>query len=247
MGSIFGGLVARLAFANGAGVSVPSVLVFDVTNSLLNIDSLSPLFLRIFGDARVVREWFGQTILYAESASLTGSFTSFSAIGDGVLRMLGGIHRVPIAPADIDALHEGLAVMPPHPDVPDGLHKLKQAGFRLVTLTDSAVNPDAGPLKKAGLDVLFDRQFSAEAVLRFKPARETYRLVSEQMRVPLASMCMVTAHTWDLIGAQQAGCSGALIARGGVAPLPAPGLKAPQIVQPTLTEVAAALVSLKQS
>ena len=44
----------------------PSVLIFDVNETLLDIESISPLFKRVFGDECVLREWFGQLILYSQ-------------------------------------------------------------------------------------------------------------------------------------------------------------------------------------
>ena len=41
----------------------PSVLVFDVNETLLDIEALNPLFERVIGDRRVLREWFGQLVL----------------------------------------------------------------------------------------------------------------------------------------------------------------------------------------
>jgi 2-haloacid dehalogenase len=49
---------------------------------------------------------------------------------------------------------------------------------------------------------------------------------------------MVAAHVWDTIGAQRAGFSGALIARPGNAPLPAPGVPQPTLVVGDLIELA---------
>jgi 2-haloacid dehalogenase len=34
----------------------PSVLIFDVNETLLDIESMNPLFKRVFGDERVMRE-----------------------------------------------------------------------------------------------------------------------------------------------------------------------------------------------
>jgi 2-haloacid dehalogenase len=225
----------------------PSVLVFDVAESLLDLGTLRPLFKRVFGDGAMVDEWFGETILYSESATLTGTFAPFGQLGAGVLRMLGRIHNVPISEADVSELGKGLASLSPHPDVPDSLRILKEAGYRLVTLTDSPANPGRGPLQAAGLADLFEQQFSAETVHRYKPARETYQMVAQGTGTQLSELCMIAAHPWDLIGARAAGCSAALIERGGVAPLIVPGLKQPQIVAPSLTEIAAQLVQLKHA
>jgi 2-haloacid dehalogenase len=224
----------------------PGVLVFDVAESLLDLQALRPLFQRIFGDGAMVDEWFGETILYSESATITNTFTPFGQLGAGVLRMLGRIHNVSISEADVAELGKGLAGLPPHPDVPDGLRKLKAAGYRLVTLTDSPVNPGGGPLQAAGLADLFEQQFTAETVRRYKPARETYQMVAQATKTQLSELCMIASHPWDLIGARAAGCSAALIERAGVAPLIVSGLKQPQIVAPTLTEIAAQLVALKR-
>jgi 2-haloacid dehalogenase len=225
----------------------PSVLVFDVAESLLDLGALRPLFGRVFGDATMVDEWFGETILYSESATVTNTFAPFGQIAAGVLRMLGRIHGVPISEADVAELSSGLASLPPHPDVPDSLRKLREAGYRLVTLTDSAAIPGRGPLQAAGLAGLFERQFSAEAVRRYKPARETYQMVAQATGTQLSELCMIGSHPWDLIGARIAGCSAALIERAGVAPLVVPGLKQPQIIAPSLTEITAQLVQLKHA
>jgi len=97
----------------------PSVLVFDDAESLLDLQVLRPLFQRVFGDGAMVDEWFGQTILYSESATLTNTFAPVGQLEAGVLRMLGHIHNVSISEADVAELSRGLASLPPHPDVPD--------------------------------------------------------------------------------------------------------------------------------
>jgi 2-haloacid dehalogenase len=225
----------------------PSVLVFDVTETLLDLQALRPLFQRVFGDGAVVDEWFGQTILYSESATLTNTFVPFGQLGAGMLRMLGRIHNVPIGEADVAELSSGLASLPPHPDVPDSLRKLKAAAYRLVTLTNSRVIPGRGPLEAAGLADLFEQQFTAETVRRYKPARETYQMVADATGAALSELCVIASHPWDLIGARTVGCAAALIERTGVAPIVVPGLRQPQIGGSTLTQIAAQLVELKRA
>lgn len=233
--------------AAGALDRAPKVLVFDVAESLLDLQALRPVFQRLFGNGAVVDEWFGQTILYSETATLTNTFAPFGPLGAGVLRMLGRIHGVPVSDADVAELGRGLGTLPPHPDVPDALRALKAAGYRLVTLTDSPAVPGHGALQAAGLAELFEQQFSAETVRRYKPAAETYRMVAQATGVPLSELCMIAAHPWDLIGARAAGCSATLIQRDGVAPLVLPGVQQPQITAPTLAGIAAQLVALKHA
>ncbi len=41
------------------------LLVFDVNETLLDLDALAPHFERMFGDRGALREWFAQVILYS--------------------------------------------------------------------------------------------------------------------------------------------------------------------------------------
>ena len=59
-------------------MQTPSVLVFDVNETLIDIDSIAPLFGRLFGDERVLREWFGQLVTYSMTVTLAGSYGSGS-------------------------------------------------------------------------------------------------------------------------------------------------------------------------
>src|SRR3954453_20245017 len=110
----------------------PSVVVFDVNETLLDIEALNPLFERVFGDRRVLREWFGQLVVYSMTTTLAGLYEDFSSLGRGVFQRVGALHGVAIDAADVEALREGLLTMPAHPDVEEGLTELKRAGFRLV-------------------------------------------------------------------------------------------------------------------
>jgi 2-haloacid dehalogenase len=225
-------------------VAVPSICVFDVNETLLDIEFMAPLFQRLFGDRRVLRDWFGQLILYSDAITLSGSYATFFTLGQGILKMLASTHHVSVQQSDVDELRTRMLTMPAHPDVPAGLKALKEANFRLVTLTNSPPDPQASPLKHAGIDSWFERSFSIDRVRRFKPAPQVYHMVAEELDVPLSAICMVAAHVWDTIGAQSVGCSAALIARPGNAPLPVHGLPQPQAVAPDLPGVATQLIKL---
>jgi 2-haloacid dehalogenase len=232
------------AYNSSGRVAAPSICVFDVNETLLDIEFIAPLFQRLFGDRQVLREWFAQLVLYSGAITLSGPYTTFFTLGQGVLKMLGTIHHVSVQQSDIEELRTRMLTMPAHPDVPAGLKQLKEANFRLVTLTNSPPDPQTSPLKHAGIDGWFEKSFSVDRVRRFKPAPQVYHMVAEELDVPPSAICMVAAHVWDTIGAQSVGCSGALIARPGNAPLPVPGLPQPQAVAPDLPGVATQLIKL---
>jgi 2-haloacid dehalogenase len=221
----------------------PSVLVFDVNETLIDIESIAPLFAELFGDERVLREWFGQLVMYSMSATLADSYVNFSTLAQGVLRMVGDIHQVDVSDDDADRLKTGLLTMPAHPDAAAGLAALRDNGFRLVTLTNSPPNPD-GPtaLQSSGLAEFFELQLSVDARHAFKPAPAVYRYVCETLGLAPADCMMVAAHVWDTLGAQNVGFSAALIARPGNSPLPVDGLPQPNLVVGDVRQLAQQLI-----
>ena len=55
----------------------------------------------------------------------------------------------------------------------------------------------------------FERSFSVDAVRKFKPAAEVYRLVATELQVAPPQLRLVAAHAWDVLGAMRAGCAAA--------------------------------------
>ena len=223
----------------------PSVLVFDVNETLIDIDSIAPLFGELFGDRRVLCEWFGQLVTYSMTATLSECYVDFFTLGKGVLRMLADIYRVNITDEDVLRLKVGMLTMPAHPDTVAGLAMLRDNGFRLVTLTNSPPSPGGPtPLENAGLAGFFERQLSVHPCHAFKPSPVVYRYVCQELEVTPADCMMVAAHVWDTLGAQNVGFSTALITRRGNPPLPVDGLPQPTVIADDLCRLAERLADL---
>ena len=215
------------------------VLVFDVNETLLDIEALTPVFERVYGDRAVMREWFNQLVLYSMTLTHTGSYIDFFTLGRAVARMLGDIRGRDVTDAQVDELAAAMAAMPAHPDVAPGLRELGESGFRLIALTNSPTDPSRpSPLDNAGLGGLFERQFSVDPCRAFKPDPRVYRRVCDKLAVDAADCVMVAAHVWDTLGAQAIGMRGALITRPGNAALRADGIPQPHIVAGDLVDLA---------
>lgn len=227
-------------------MAAPSILVFDVNETLLDIGSLAPVFGEWFGDERVLREWFAQLVMYSMTATFTQNYVDFATLAQGVLRMVGAAHSVSLGDDDQRRLKTGLLTMPAHPDVADGLTLLRDNGFRLITLTNSPPNPD-GPtaLQHSGLGEFFEHQLSVDACRAFKPAPVVYRYVCDTLGVAPGECMMVAAHVWDVLGAQHVGYSSALITRPGNPPLSVDGLAQPTLVVGDIRELAHRLVDTR--
>jgi 2-haloacid dehalogenase len=212
------------------------VCVFDVNETLLDLRALDPAFAEVFGDAAARREWFSQMIQSALVATVTGAYAPFGQIGDAALSMVAARRGVALADDARRRLLAGMRRLPPHPDVRPALERLRAAGLRLATLTNSTAEVAEAQLAHAGLSELFELRLSVDAVRRLKPAPEAYQLAAERLGVPLGEIRLVAAHAWDIAGALRAGCAGAFVARPGM--LLDPLVPAPDVVGADMGEVA---------
>ncbi len=225
----------------------PSIIVFDVNETLLDITTLEPLFARLFGNGNMLREWFAQLVLYSQTMTLSGLYTPFGELGVGALQMTADIHEITLTDDDINELKERMSKMPAHPDAIPALTKLRDAGFRLVTLTNSAPSAAPTPLERAGLSEFFEQSFSVEQVAKFKPAPETYQMVADELAVEMSGLCLVACHLWDTIGAQAAGCQGAFLKRPYNAMLPASNVPTPNFMASDLVTLAEQIIAKSQN
>jgi 2-haloacid dehalogenase len=196
------------------------IIVFDVNETLLDLSAIRPIFDRIFNDPAAMRLWFAGLITYSEALTLSGVYVPFTDIGGAVLRMLAATRGRTISDADSAELADRFAAMPPHPEVPGALRRLRDHGFRLFTLTDNTLQVAGRQLERAGLIDVFERRFSVdETVRRHKPAPEAYQSVAAALELDPGDICLVACHVWDTIGALSAGWRAGLILREGNAPL----------------------------
>ena len=196
------------------------IIVFDVNETLLDLETIRPTFERIFDDPAAMRLWFANLITYSEALTLAGVYVPFTDIGAAVLAMLAATRGITISDADAAELTDRFASMPPHPEVPAALRRLRDHGFRLFTLTDNTLEISGRQLEKGGIIDLFERRFSVdETVRRHKPAQEAYQSVASELEVDPGDICLVACHVWDTLGALAAGWQAALILRKDNAPL----------------------------
>ncbi len=89
------------------------VIVFDVNETLLDLDTLRPFFEQVFGDAAAMRLWFANLITYSEALTLAGVYVPFTDIGGAVLAMLAATRGTAIGAAEGAEFGDLFASMPP--------------------------------------------------------------------------------------------------------------------------------------
>jgi 2-haloacid dehalogenase len=219
---------------------VPRILVFDVNETLLDLQPLEVHFERVFGDRKVIHEWFTQVILYAAGVTLANCYKTFGEVGRAALQMVAETHGAKLSAEDAQHIVAGMRSLPPHEDVIESLGLLKNAGFRLFTLTNNPLAVVEEQMVHARLQPFFERNFSVDTVRKFKPAPEPYRMVSRELGVQPDGLRMIAAHAWDIGGALEAGLAAAFVARPGKALFPL--FRRPDIAGANLRDVSAQIL-----
>jgi 2-haloacid dehalogenase len=217
------------------------IIVFDVNETLLDLRALMPQFEKVFGDGEVLSIWFSQVLQTALLTVVTGPYSDFGKVGRGALDMVAARRGIELTDTDRQAILGGMRTLPPHPDVLPAILRLKEAGFRLATLTNSPPAVAQAQLTNAGIAPHLDKMLSVDAVRKLKPAAEVYHHAAESFGVPPGQIRLVAAHSWDVAGAMRAGCKAAFIARRGM--VLDPLFESPDIVGPDLSSVGEQIVT----
>jgi 2-haloacid dehalogenase len=219
------------------------VCVFDVNETLLDLRALDPHFERVFGDAGVRRAWFLQLLQSALVATVTRAYSDFGTIGGAALEMVAEREGLDLSDEDKQKILGRMRELPPHPEVAESLERLREAGLRLATLTNSTQQVAEAQMNNSGLRDYFEQILSADAVRRLKPAPEPYRMAAESFGVEVGEVRLVAAHAWDVAGALRAGCAAAFVARPGM--VLDPLVERPDVVGADLREVADRILEIE--
>ena len=219
-------------------------IVFDVNETLLDLGALEPHFERLFGETAVLSQWFSQVLQTALVMTVVGDYRDFGRDGREALGMVAARRGVTLTADEFAAVGQGMLSLPPHPEVPAALARLRDAGLRLAALTNSAQAAAEAQLTNAGLAPYFDEIMSVEMVQTFKPKAAVYQAAAKRLGISTSQMRMVAEHDWDVWGAMAAGCAAAFVARPNMV-LGETAVR-PDIIGPDLADVAEKIIAHEQ-
>lgn len=191
----------------------PQVLLFDVNETLLDLAPLKDRINQLLGESDTATLWFTTMLQYSLAMTVSNQYAAFPDIGLATLQMLARSREIVLHEDDAKAALGLMRSLPAHPDVRPALEQLKQAGFRLATLTNSSRSGVQAQMEHAGLSDCFEQQLSVESVGKFKPHIEVYHWAAREMQVDPSECMLVAAHGWDVAGAQWAGLRSTFIMR----------------------------------
>jgi 2-haloacid dehalogenase len=219
----------------------PELLIFDVNETLLDMEPIRKAINETLKSVSAFDLWFSKLLQLSFAESLTGEYRDFSKIGKASLGMIAHKLSVEVSEEKIKEILSNSTKLPPHPEVSAALEELKAAGFKMVALTNGGLETAEKQLKFAGIRNIFEDVYSVESVEKFKPHPETYNYVLKQQKVNPEKSMLIAAHDWDILGAQRAGLQTGFISRPGKFLYPFG--KKPEAKGKTLSEIADYLAS----
>ena len=192
----------------------PSVIVFDVNETLSDMSPLAQRFVDVGAPDHLAKLWFATLLRDGFALTAAGDNGSFAGIGAEALRgLFTGVELNRDAEAAVQHVMAGLSTLGLHPDVVDGVKALAAAGYRLATLTNGSTQVAEKLFTDAGIRDSFDLLLSVEDAPGWKPGKASYEYAASACGTEPGEMLLVAVHPWDIHGAARAGLATAWINR----------------------------------
>jgi 2-haloalkanoic acid dehalogenase type II len=196
--------------------TTPSVIIFDVNETLSDMSPMEARFGDVGAPDYLARTWFAALLRDGFALAAAGGSAKFAVVGADILR---GLFRDIALDRGLDDavahVMNGLRELTLHPDIAGGVRSLKDAGYRLVTLSNGSAQVAQTLLSRAMLRDYVDALLTVEDAPAWKPVRSAYQYAADACGVGTADLLLVAVHPWDVHGAAQAGLRTAWLNRTG--------------------------------
>lgn len=220
----------------------PALVAFDVIETLFSLETLRPKLKAVGLPAHALEVWFAQLLREAFALDCVGKYVPFRDVAKATLERLMRKASLQCNDKQLSGVIDGFTQLDVHSDVAPAMAALRNAGIRIVTLSNGSAHATEMLLERAGLRSQVERSISIDEVKRWKPAREVYLHCAGVVGVSPHRMSLVAAHAWDIQGAKRAGLSAGYVERGE-GPFPAI-FDPPEVAGSSLGEVIEQLMKL---
>jgi 2-haloacid dehalogenase len=147
---------------------------------------------------------------YQDNQFCTGHFGYLDSSRRALLYTLRAL-KLPFDDVNIHRIMEGWQELVPFPDAVRGLERLRSK-YKLVVLSNGE-NDFLAHLTTNRVKLKFDDVISVEDVGVFKPNPQVYRYAARVLKAEPGELMMVSAHSFDVVGARVSGYRGAYVNR----------------------------------
>ncbi|CAN5691655.1 haloacid dehalogenase type II [soil metagenome] len=199
----------------------PSVIAFDVNETLSDLSPLGARFVEVGASASAAPLWFASVLRDGFALIAAGENPPFAGVARELLvTQLSEAQLNRSVEEAAKHVMDGFTSLELHADVASGIDRLHEDGFRLVTLSNGAPSVAERLLPSGHVRARFEHLFSVEDAGAWKPSARPYEYAAEACDVKPDQVLLVAVHPWDVDGARRAGLQSCWVNRSG-APYPA--------------------------
>lgn len=189
------------------------VLVLDVNETLTDMEPLRDGFEAVGLPRHSLEAWFAATLRDGLALTAAGAYANFGELAAELLEAQLAAAGIEPTAETVQQVLSGFTRLPLHPDVAPGLQKIRDAGVRIVTLTNGRAEMSENVFRDGGILPLLEYRLDVATPQRWKPHVDAYRYVAEVCAVPADRMMLAAVHPWDIDGARRAELQTAYIDR----------------------------------
>jgi 2-haloacid dehalogenase len=146
--------------------------------------------------------WRARQFEYQWLRTLAGHYADFWQTTEDALRFAAKSLHLELSPENRSRLMQAYLGLQAWPDVPSALAALKDAGLRLVFLSNmTPALLDAG-IENSGLHGMFERILSTDRIRAYKPEPRAYQLALDALGLPRDEIVFAAFAGWDVSGAK---------------------------------------------
>lgn len=190
-------------------------LAFDVYGTLIDTTDVTTVLEKWVGDKATDLSslWREKQLEYSFRRGLMQNYVDFSVVTRHALDYACHHLNVELSSDAENELMEKYRELKAFPDVPEGLKKMKEAGFRIFAFSNGSSNAVQNLLQNADIHSFFEGVVSVEDVRSFKPNPGVYAHFLRQSATTGSEAWMVSGNPFDVIGAISAGMRAAWVQR----------------------------------
>jgi 2-haloacid dehalogenase len=155
--------------------------------------------------AELSNEWRTRQFEYQWLRALSRNYADFRQVTEDALVFSAEMLKLDLTPEKRDQLMDAYLRLKAWPDVPSALPSLKEAGMRLALLSNATPKILETGIKYSGLEGLFDRVLSTDALRTYKPDPRAYQMAIDSFGLKRADILFVPFAGWDAAGAKAFG------------------------------------------
>ena len=221
-----------------------NTVLFDINETVLNLNKLKPKFEQAFGDESALGLWFSTLLHTSTVCAVTGLKTEFAALAGDILNNVAARKGINLPNETRDDILATFASLESHEDIKPALTKLRDNGYETIAFSNSSLALIKKQIENAGLSDYFSKVVSVEETGSFKPDPKVYRFVADLLEQPIGSLRLVATHDWDTHGAMSSGMLAAYIDRAGT-PYNPQYLK-PSIIENNMNDIVEQIIKADQ-